>query len=838
MGELPFVKNEAKRLAELYSFGILDTEPESFYDAITKSAAQIFNVPFALISLIDKDRQWFKSTFNVPLKETPRAISFCSHAIAKSDIFIVEDSLEDDRFYNNPLVTDGIKIRFYCGVPLVTRNNFNLGTLCVIGDQPQKPSEDQLQSLKELAKCVVDHMENCKSVKSFEQKLANYDSVMDVKKARFLMEEAIGNHWQYKFSTRELSFAPRYYNSLRLSYDIPSKAFSWESYLEVRSLVRFKDFLARIQFDKNKMKKDFNIDLELLSQDGEYKWHRLQAKVFRENSEDKNQKESFLLYGIMRDISEEVNFRKGMERIEKDKQLILEQAGIGFWTFDLIKNEIHWDESMYLLYCVNPTDFTGDYDAWKKTLHPDDFGPASRAVEEAIKGEKEFDTSFRVITGKGNVRTIRAKAKVYKNSMNVPVRMSGLNYDITEQIEAEKKLEEQQKLSFQQSKLASIGELAAGVGHELNNPLQIMLGYMATIKHDVDLWEEGKDKDSFSSRIDKVSDAITRMTHIVSGLRTFSRDSGENIERFSPIEIMYSMVDFVRDIYRSYDIEIAVETDISAVDHFVNGDVSKLQQIFMNLFGNAKDALEGVPGAKISVNALIEKNNIVFEVSDNGSGIPMDIRQKVFDPFFTSKPVGKGTGIGLSITKNFVEDLNGAIKIKSSSKKGTVFKISIPVEESQRAKTLDGEQEVKVNERMTSSNGKAKPKVLIAEDEEGLREVFTKAMSRDGFLVETAADGVEAYEMFCNNKYDLLITDIQMPKMSGLDLLDKLEKEKKIDENTRVLILTGGVAQEIEDGIRSLNIPVEKVFYKPIRVKHLISYLNESEIDLDLDLYQ
>jgi signal transduction histidine kinase/CheY-like chemotaxis protein len=484
---------------------------------------------------------------------------------------------------------------------------------------------------------------------------------------------------------------------------------------------------------------------------------------------------------------------------------------------------------MYVLYGVEPANFSGDYDAWKQTLHPEDFERASKEVELAIQGDKEFDTTFRVVTGSGDIRTIRARAKVYRNSMNVPVRMSGLNYDITEQIESEKQLKAQQKMNFHQSKLASIGELAAGVGHELNNPLQIMLGYLSTIKHDVDKWDEGKTKDSFLTRIDKISDAITRMTHIVSGLRTFSRDVNSDLENFSPVEIMYSMVDFIRDIYRSYNISVVVDTDIPAGKHFVYGDVSKLQQIFMNLFSNSRDALENVSDAKISVTAKMMGKEVVFEVSDNGSGIPMGIKEKVFDPFFTSKPVGKGTGIGLSITKNFAEDLNGSIKIKSTSKKGTCFEIRIPAEESRRVENSIVDNDTKVNTRMTTPGGKAKPRVLVVEDEEGLREVFSKAMSRDGFYIETAADGLEAFELCSKNTYDFLITDIQMPKMSGIELLQKLKEEGMLPPETRVLILTGGVAQEMEENIQATGVAIEKVFYKPIRVKHLLAYLNDSE---------
>lgn len=150
---------EADRLEALREYSILDTPSEQIYDDITALAAFICDVPIALISLIDADRQWFKSKVGLSLQETPRNISFCEHAILNQSMMIVRDALNDERFAHNPLVTSDPGIRFYAGVPLTTPGGYQLGTLCVIDHEPRELSEMQQKNLAALARQVVMQME-------------------------------------------------------------------------------------------------------------------------------------------------------------------------------------------------------------------------------------------------------------------------------------------------------------------------------------------------------------------------------------------------------------------------------------------------------------------------------------------------------------------------------------------------------------------------------------------------------------------------------------------------------------------------------------------------------
>jgi len=146
--------NENSRIDTLRSFNILDTSPEERFDRLTRLAKHLFNVPIALVSLVDTNRQWFKSCVGLSVSETPRDISFCGHAILGDGIFMVPDTLADERFYNNPLVTGGPTIRFYAGCPLTVPDGSKLGTLCLIDIKPRILDEEERELLQDLARMV------------------------------------------------------------------------------------------------------------------------------------------------------------------------------------------------------------------------------------------------------------------------------------------------------------------------------------------------------------------------------------------------------------------------------------------------------------------------------------------------------------------------------------------------------------------------------------------------------------------------------------------------------------------------------------------------------------
>ncbi len=169
----PLPSNEQQRIAKLLSYEILDSIAETAYDDLTSLAAYICETPIALISLVDSDRQWFKSKVGMSATETHRDFAFCAHALLAQDLFIIPDALQDQRFVDNPLVTGAPYIRFYAGAPLITPDDFTLGTLCVIDYQPRQFSDRQKDTLRALSRQIVAQLELGQNLKTLVQAVSD-----------------------------------------------------------------------------------------------------------------------------------------------------------------------------------------------------------------------------------------------------------------------------------------------------------------------------------------------------------------------------------------------------------------------------------------------------------------------------------------------------------------------------------------------------------------------------------------------------------------------------------------------------------------------------------------
>ena len=245
----------------------------------------------------------------------------------------------------------------------------------------------------------------------------------------------------------------------------------------------------------------------------------------------------------------------------------------------------------------------------------------------------------------------------------------------------EKTDKEKQRLNeqmFQTGKLASIGELAAGIAHEINNPVAIMVeeaGWIDDLLEEEE-FHEGKNLSEFKRALKQIRTQGMRCKEITHKLLSFARKTDSKIQEVQPKELIQDMISFLEK--RAKYSSVAINTDIQEDLPPIKVSPTELQQVLLNLMNNALDAMEK-SGGTLSVSARREDDNFVIEVSDTGPGIPEDALSQIFDPFFTTKPGGKGTGLGLSICYGIIKKMGGEITVESAVNEGTTFFISLPV---------------------------------------------------------------------------------------------------------------------------------------------------------------
>ena len=226
-------------------------------------------------------------------------------------------------------------------------------------------------------------------------------------------------------------------------------------------------------------------------------------------------------------------------------------------------------------------------------------------------------------------------------------------------------------------KLASIGLLTAGIAHEINNPLFVMTGYLDVLNET--LQQETVSKDEISEIAEKLNTASQSIVKLVSGIKTYAR-----IEEAQPTPIdlnsaIQGSLNLVSFLYKQEDIDL--QNNLSAGSPMVLGNIGKLQQVLMNLFSNAKDAMESSDTKMITVTTHEEADTVVIEVTDTGCGIGPAHIDRVFTRAYTTKPVGKGSGMGLNLVRKIITEIGGSISVESELGRGTTFRIVFPLVE-------------------------------------------------------------------------------------------------------------------------------------------------------------
>ena len=405
----------------------------------------------------------------------------------------------------------------------------------------------------------------------------------------------------------------------------------------------------------------------------------------------------------------------------------------------------------------------------------------------------------------------------------------GIIRDITNRKQAEEETAQLQEQIQQSHKMEAIGQLTGGIAHDFNNILSSILGY-AELSNDV-LRDSHNEK--LLKYISRINSAGNRARDLVAQLLTFSRSGTSNPQQ---IELETLIDDVISLITPTMPSSITLTKDIAADVPPVLMDNTQMHQILMNLCINARDAMQGhgkltiklsnesnATGICSSCKSHIQGQYVKLTVEDTGSGIQANILGKIFDPFTTTKDIGKGTGMGLSVVHGILHKHNSHIIVDSIINKGTRFHLLIPATESTSTEQVTPE----IFETKTLDNDNKNIRILVVDDEAPVTEFMQDFLRSQEYIVTSTTNSKQAIELFRNAdpEFDLVITDQTMPEITG----DELAKEIfKIKPHTPIILCSG--YSEIIDEKAALALGCAQFLMKPISNTALLSAIKETLI--------
>jgi PAS domain S-box-containing protein len=397
-------------------------------------------------------------------------------------------------------------------------------------------------------------------------------------------------------------------------------------------------------------------------------------------------------------------------------------------------------------------------------------------VQKVLKGEmKTFEMDF--MTADDIVIPIEGNIQVFE--IDKQQLMLIVLRDISERKLAETRKKELEEKAQMTSRLAAVGEMAAGIAHEINNPLTAVVGYS-------ELLLAGEIPESVRSDLEVIHEGGKRAATIVEGLLAFARQRKPQRKKVQINDLLKSTIDL-----QAYTLKTG---NINVITHFdprlpvTIADSNQIQQVFINLIINAQTAMkkhEGKGTLEISTERMDDLIRVSFR--DTGPGIARDNLDRIFNPFFTTKEVGEGTGLGLSISHGIISEHNGRIYVSSDQEKGSTFVVELPIiTKSEHPAFQDTEQQ---------TPAKRKAKVLVVDDEAVIRKLVSRVLGNEGHEVDIVDNGEKALELIRNNRYNLILLDIKMPGIGGIELYNRI-KDIAGSLTSRIVFITGDVMGE------------------------------------------
>lgn len=504
-------------------------------------------------------------------------------------------------------------------------------------------------------------------------------------------------------------------------------------------------------------------EMDYVGKSGEKIPMEMSSRVFESGGEQ-------YVLSLAREISERKRAEKVLRESEERLNLALSAAKAGSWEWDVRTNENIWSDELWILFGLVPHSFHSSYESWVQAIHPDNRDLVESITRTAVLNAAELNIEWRVNTPDDSERWLMSRGQPEQDEHGQVVRYRGIVIDISERKLAEEERAKLQDQLNQAQKMESIGVLAGGIAHDFNNILSAIFGYtlMASLNA-----EPGSE---LAEDLDRVLASAYRAKDLVKQILAFSRHS--TIDRM-PMKIQPLVKESLKMLRASIPTTIAIFENIHPQCGVILADPTHIHQIVMNLCTNAFHAMEKRGGVlSVAVNTrsigceeplatgqLCPGEYVELTVSDTGAGIGPEIMDKIFDPYFTTKEIGKGTGMGLSISHGIIESYGGAITVESTLGQGATFHVYFPVVQEE----AKGAEELEVAPR-------GKERILFVEDEEILAKMGKEMLEMIGYTVIAHNRSLEALETFLNqpDQFDIVITDLTMPGMTGIDLAQRI----------------------------------------------------------------
>lgn len=639
-GHPPTPSNESSRLAALLRFELLDTPAEAMFDNITALAAQICETPIALISLVDAERQWFKSRQGLDARETPRELAFCAHAINGETLFEVENALLDPRFRDNPLVTGAPDIRFYAGMPLADSEGHNLGTLCVIDRQPRQLSVQQKGALKLLAQQAINLFELRLQTWQQQEQAALHKAILSSVGTAVLITDMAGVIRQASPGVLPL-----------LGYEVDA--------LVGQSLgLVLPDEERQLQPDP--VRPSFNCGSEQAS------LHELRAR----HRKGQRIPVLFSLAPIAMDGSAQMGYlcilndlsyrEEALQRL----QHIAEQLPGVVYQFQLYSDGRscfpYASEGLRDVYGLQPEEVREDASSVFARIHPDDLLAVTASIQTSAEHLSVWHREYRFLHPIKGLIWLEGRAMPQPRADD-SILWHGFITDIT------------QRKHLEQMK----NEFVSTVSHELRTPLTSIAGSLGLINGEAlgpvpnAMREMLSIAQSNSQRLRQLIDDLLDMDKLLAGKMSFIPQQLD-IDSF-----LAECVTSHQGFARQHDVQLSYTGGPVAQ---VTADPMRLQQVLSNLLSNA---LKFSPaGSQVLLSAQELGGQIRILVVDQGPGVPAEFVDRLFEKFSQADASDRrqkgGTGLGLAISKELMERMGGCIGFYPRPGGGSVFWVELP----------------------------------------------------------------------------------------------------------------------------------------------------------------